>query len=263
MGKLLPFIFNWLSITCSGDPGYATDCRAVARTTKTGHAPNRFTVVDFGECVVYHGFVPASRFAYNRGEQSVALLTAASPVPTSINYGTFMSTVTPQTRSHESILSELHALQERSPLFRRPGFLIRRMHQIHGFLFAEETGDFDITPVQYSLLTALVAFGELDQNTLAVQVGLERSSVAEVIPRLQARGLVDRTQASHDKRLRLVKLTLKGRRLVAKMSAAVQRAHDRTIDHLSPEERDLFMLMMIKLVEAKNTESLVPFKLPD
>jgi len=175
----------------------------------------------------------------------------------------FMSTVTPEKPSHESVRSELRALQARSPLFSRPGFLIRRMHQIHGFLFAEETGDYDITPVQYSLLTTLDAFGELDQNTLAIQVGLERSSVAEVIPRLHARGLVDRTQASHDKRLRLVKLTLKGKRLVAKMSAAVQRAHDRTIDHLLPEEQDLFMLLMIKLVEANNAESLVPFKLPE
>jgi len=175
----------------------------------------------------------------------------------------FMSTVTPEKPSHESVRSELRALQARSPLFSRPGFLIRRMHQIHGFLFAEETGDYDITPVQYSLLTTLDAFGKLDQNTLAIQVGLERSSVAEVIPRLHARGLVDRTQGSHDKRLRLVKLTLKGKRLVAKMSAAVQRAHDRTIDHLSPEEQDLFMLLMIKLVEANNAESLVPFKLPE
>jgi DNA-binding MarR family transcriptional regulator len=175
----------------------------------------------------------------------------------------FMSTVAPEKPSHESVRSELRALQARSPLFSRPGFLIRRMHQIHGFLFAEETGDYDITPVQYSLLTTLDAFGELDQNSLAIQVGLERSSVAEVIPRLHARGLVDRTQGSHDKRLRLVKLTLKGKRLVAKMSAAVQRAHDRTIDHLSPEEQDLFMLLMIKLVEANNAESLVPFKLPE
>jgi DNA-binding MarR family transcriptional regulator len=175
----------------------------------------------------------------------------------------FMSTVTPEKPSHESVRSELRGLQARSPLFSRPGFLIRRMHQIHGFLFAEETGDYDITPVQYSLLTTLDAFGELDQNTLAIQVGLERSSVAEVIPRLHARGLVDRTQGSHDKRLRLVKLTLKGKRLVAKMSAAVQRAHDRTIDHLSPEEQDLFMLLMIKLVEANNAESLVPFKWPE
>ncbi|MEA3103877.1 MarR family winged helix-turn-helix transcriptional regulator [Caballeronia mineralivorans] len=159
--------------------------------------------------------------------------------------------------------AELKRWQARSPLFGRPGFLIRRMHQIHGCLFAEETSEFNITPVQYSLLTTLETLGEIDQNTLAIEVGLERSSVAEVIPRLHARGLVNRRPAEHDKRLRLVKLSLHGKRLVARMAPAVQRAHDRTIEHLSVAERDLFMLMMVRLVEANNEQNVVPFRLPD
>jgi DNA-binding MarR family transcriptional regulator len=174
-----------------------------------------------------------------------------------------MSTTTHEKLNLDSVRAELEVLQARSPLYKRPGFLIRRMHQIHGFLFAEETGAFNITPVQYSLLTTLDALGEIDQNTLAIEVGLERSSVAEVIPRLHARGLVNRTQATHDKRLRLVKLTPQGKRLISKMAPAVQRAHDRTIDHLSPAERDFFMLQMIRLVEANNEESAVPFRLPE
>jgi DNA-binding MarR family transcriptional regulator len=161
------------------------------------------------------------------------------------------------------VRAELAERQARSPLFSRPGFLIRRMHQIHTFLFAQETGEFNITPVQYSLLTTLESLGEMDQNTLAIEVGLERSSVAEVIPRLNERGLVRRTQAEHDKRLRLVKLTPAGKRLIRKMASAVQRAHDRTIEHLSPIERDVFMLQMIRLVEANNSEGPVPFRLPD
>lgn len=163
----------------------------------------------------------------------------------------------------QSVRAELAERQARSPLFSRPGFLIRRMHQIHTFLFAQETSEFNITPVQYSLLTTLETLGEIDQNSLAIEVGLERSSVAEVIPRLNARGLLSRTQAEHDKRLRLVKLTPAGKRLVRKMAKAVQRAHDRTIEHLSPVERDVFMLQMIRLVEANNADSLVPFRLPD
>jgi MarR family transcriptional regulator, lower aerobic nicotinate degradation pathway regulator len=174
-----------------------------------------------------------------------------------------MSTTMHEELNLDSVRAELEVLQRRSPLFKRPGFLIRRMHQIHGFLFAEETSEFNITPVQYSLLTTLEVLGEVDQNTLAIEVGLERSSVAEVIPRLHARGLVNRTQAAHDRRLRLVKLTTQGKRLVTKMAPAVQRAHDRTLDHLSPAERDFFMLQMIRLVEANNAESVVPFRLPE
>ncbi|GGD97010.1 hypothetical protein [Caballeronia grimmiae] len=43
----------------------------------------------------------------------------------------------------------------------------------------------------------------------------------------------------------------------------MQRAHERTIEHLSPAERDFFMLQTIQLVEANNADNLVPFRLPD
>jgi DNA-binding MarR family transcriptional regulator len=174
-----------------------------------------------------------------------------------------MSTLIIPEMDLETTRAELERLQARSPLFGRPGFLIRRLHQIHGSLFAEETSEFNITPVQYSLLTTLEALGEIDQNTLAIEIGLERSSVAEVIPRLHARGLVNRKQAAHDKRLRLVRLSAQGKRLVAKMAPAVQRAHDRTIEHLSSVERDFFMLQMIRLVEANNERTVVPLRLPE
>ncbi|RYD77564.1 MAG: MarR family transcriptional regulator, partial [Verrucomicrobiaceae bacterium] len=38
-----------------------------------------------------------------------------------------------------------------------------------------------ITPVQYSLLTALNRRGELDQISIAREIGLERTTVAEVL----------------------------------------------------------------------------------
>jgi DNA-binding MarR family transcriptional regulator len=89
----------------------------------------------------------------------------------------------------DNIRARLKAAAAKSPLFGRPGFLIRRLHQLHCALFLEETRDFGVTPVQYSLMTTLAARGEMDQNSLALEIGLERTSVAEVLPRMQERGL--------------------------------------------------------------------------
>jgi MarR family transcriptional regulator, lower aerobic nicotinate degradation pathway regulator len=161
-----------------------------------------------------------------------------------------------------SIRSRLLAARQRSPLLGRPGFLIRRLHQLHCSLFLEETRDFGITPVQYSLMTTLAARGELDQNSLALEIGLERTSVAEVVPRLQRRGLLERRRSGEDRRVRLVRLTRKGGALLHKMAAAVQRAHDRTLDRLAGSKRDLFLLQLIELVEANNEIGSVPFRLP-
>jgi DNA-binding MarR family transcriptional regulator len=161
-----------------------------------------------------------------------------------------------------SVRAQLRAARQRSPLLGRPGFLIRRLHQLHCSLFLEETRGFDITPVQYSLMTALAARGELEQNSLALEIGLERTSVAEVVPRLQGRGLVQRRRSSDDGRVKLVRLTRQGSALLRKMALPVKRAHDRTLDQLGTSERDLFLLQLIKLVEANNAIGSVPFRLP-
>jgi len=157
---------------------------------------------------------------------------------------------------------QLKSAEARSPLLVRPGFLIRRLHQLHGSLFLEETRDFSITPVQYSLMTALAERGELDQNSLALEIGLERTSVAEVVPRLQERGLLERRPSRSDGRVKLVRLTRKGRNLLRRMAPAAQRAHERTIDRLPAAERDTFLLHLITLVEANNDVGSVPFRLP-
>ncbi|MDB5990327.1 MAG: marR [Herbaspirillum sp.] len=171
------------------------------------------------------------------------------------------ATMTTQ-KAKSSVKAQLLAAKQKSPLLARPGFLIRRLHQLHCSLFLEETRDFNITPVQYSLMTALAERGELDQNSLALEIGLERTSVAEVVPRLQDRGLLDRRQSTEDGRVKLVKLTRKGKSLMTKMASAVQRAHDRTIEHLPAAEREPFLLQLIKLVEASNDIGSVPFRLP-
>jgi DNA-binding MarR family transcriptional regulator len=119
--------------------------------------------------------------------------------------------------NRRAVRAQLQTFHSRSALFARPGFLIRRLHQIHTWLFTEETQQFNITPVQFSLLTALAEHGEMDQNTVALEIGLERTSVAEVLPRLEARGLVERRQSEQDKRVRLVKISRKGRALLKRM----------------------------------------------
>lgn len=139
-------------------------------------------------------------------------------------------------------------------LWSRPGFLIRRLHQIHSALFAEEVPDATITPVQYSLLSTLAEFGELDQNSLSHRIGLERTSVAEVLPRLEERQLIERKRSEADGRIRIVALTAEGQALLDSLAAAVARAHARTIEALPAAERKELMRMMALLVTADSSE---------
>lgn len=143
----------------------------------------------------------------------------------------------------------------------RPGFLVRRLHQIHLALFAEECLPFGVTPVQYSIMSVLRHQPDLDQASLAHEVGVDRATLANVVARLEGRDLVKRTQGLHDRRLKHVRLSPAGHRLVVRMSDAAQRAHDRTVEPLSPRQRANFLAALRKLVEAGNGYGRAPLRL--
>ncbi|MGE0874146.1 MAG: MarR family winged helix-turn-helix transcriptional regulator [Burkholderiales bacterium] len=142
------------------------------------------------------------------------------------------------------------ASEPRLPLWSRAGYLVRRVHQISHALWAEELGHASVTPVQYGVLTALSVRGERDQITLAEDVGIDRTNVAEVLSRLEARKLVRRKPNPADRRARLASLTPKGRELVAGLFPSMQRAQDRLLAALSQKERDQFMATLVRLIEA-------------
>lgn len=136
------------------------------------------------------------------------------------------------------------------PLSERPGFLIRRLHQIHGALFAQACSGFDVTPVQYSLLSALAARGQADQTTLAADVALDRTTATGALKRLQARGLVERATSRDDRRAQACRLTLDGANTLSRMEEAARRAHHDTVAALSPEEQCALLQMLGQLVSA-------------
>jgi len=140
----------------------------------------------------------------------------------------------------------------RLPLGDRPGFLIRRLHHIHGALFLEECARFGITPVQYSVMTALEREGSLDQMSLAAEVGIDRANATDVVRRLEGRGILRRAAGVADSRTKICSLTPAGRRLTAHMRPAVERAHRRTIAALAPRARTVFLASLVHLVEANN-----------
>lgn len=146
----------------------------------------------------------------------------------------------------------LRVLAERLPLWKRPGYLVRRLHQVHYALFFEECAGFGITPVQYGLLTILSTQPDTDQITLANALGIDRTNVADVLARLEQRGLVARTRSRSDRRMVLARLTPEGERLVESMHPAMARAQERLLETLDPEERERFLETLMRLVDANN-----------
>ena len=106
--------------------------------------------------------------------------------------------------------------------------------------------------MQYGLLTALAIRGDLDQVSLAEELGLDRTTTAEVLRRLEARRLVSRNPNPDDRRAKLARITPQGRKLMGAMFRSMQRAQDRLCAPLSQKERDVFMQTLVRLIEANN-----------
>ncbi len=134
------------------------------------------------------------------------------------------------------------------PLPQRPGFLIRRLHQIHVALFQEACGAFEITPLQYSLLSALAERGTADQTSLAADIALDRTTTTGALKRLESRKLVERPVSDDDRRARICRLTPAGTALLGKLESAARDAHKATLGHLSKTEQAAFIAMMQRIV---------------
>jgi DNA-binding MarR family transcriptional regulator len=146
-------------------------------------------------------------------------------------------------------------------IYSRPGHLIRRLQQIAVAIFMTETAEFGITPVQYSALLAVRNHKGIDQTTLAEIIAFDRSTIGEVVRRLESKGLVRRAVSAKDRRTRLLYITPAGRRLLSRVRKVVDAAQMKIVAPLNRGERAQFMDMMRKLVELNNDHSRVPLRL--
>ncbi|MCJ2135788.1 MarR family transcriptional regulator [Methylobacterium sp. J-026] len=145
--------------------------------------------------------------------------------------------------------ADASAAAQRWPLVERPGFLARRLHQIHVSLFAERCAAFRITPLQYSLLSILQDLEEADQTTLASAVALDRTTTTGALKRLAARGLVSRASSPLDRRAQVCRLTAEGAALHRAMEPAARAAHALTVQALTPAEQDVLSGLLRRVIE--------------
>ena len=140
------------------------------------------------------------------------------------------------------------------PLDQRPGFLIRRLHQIHVALFQKRCAAFEITPLQYCLLSALAKRGTADQTTLADDVALDRTTTTGALKRLQSRNFIERSIHHRDRRAQICRLTRAGTALLRQMETAARAAHRETVADLSKADQKRFIAMMQRIVAASSDQ---------
>ncbi|MFT4307540.1 MAG: MarR family winged helix-turn-helix transcriptional regulator [Microbacterium sp.] len=93
---------------------------------------------------------------------------------------------------------------------RHTGYLIRRAQQLHVAAWTRIVST-DISSVQYSILASLDRVGQASQRELCDEIDLDRSTIADLVSRMERRGLIERWRDPQDARRNTVALTPFGR----------------------------------------------------
>jgi DNA-binding MarR family transcriptional regulator len=129
-----------------------------------------------------------------------------------------------------------------------PGHLIRRAHQLAVAIFMDETADFEITPVQFAILNALIDKPGEDQVTLAGRVAFDAATSGSVIGRLELRGWIRREVDPLDKRRKLLWVTPAGAEAADHMKRIVTRVQARILAPLDGREQAQLVSLLAKMV---------------
>lgn len=129
-------------------------------------------------------------------------------------------------------------------LYRRPGFLLKRCHQVSAAIFIEQCRDLAITPSQYGALCVLRAYPGIDQLAVGRLIGLDRSTAGLVIKLLTKRGLLERSVNKHDRRSMHLKISAEGRRTLAQVERLAETAQKRALAPLPPAKRTQLLALL-------------------
>ena len=148
-------------------------------------------------------------------------------------------------------------------VYTAPGYLFRRMQQIAVALFVEECRAFALTPVQYAALVAIHTHPGIDATRLSAVIAFDRSTLGNVIERLEAKKLVERKPSPQDKRVKLLYLTRAGATVLGGIVPSVNRAQARMLQPLKAADRRALMALLSRLVDLNNEASRVPLRAED
>ncbi|MFT4089777.1 MAG: MarR family transcriptional regulator [Asticcacaulis sp.] len=146
-------------------------------------------------------------------------------------------------------------LQGSELLDNSPSHLLHKVLQIALDIYNEETGDSGLTQRQYALLLAADTPEGLTQTDLVRITGIDRSTLADMVTRLTAKGLLARERSSTDARANLVTLSDEGRQALDAIKPKVTAADARILGLLSPPKRESFLKLLHRLTTPRDAGS--------
>lgn len=133
-----------------------------------------------------------------------------------------------------------------------PTHMMRRCLQRANDRFSRELGVSGLTKQQFTVLSAVEEHEGVSQTELVIVTGIDRSTLAEMIRRMIARGLLIRQRTEADARANAVRLGPGGRKALRGAKAASDRVERAILAGLPAAERARFsrdLAMIVSHIE--------------
>ena len=128
--------------------------------------------------------------------------------------------------------------------------LLHRALQLALDYHAEAAGDATLTQRQFTVLSAAANADGLTQNDLVRATGIDRSTLADLVARMLAKGLLQRERSATDARANTVRLSEAGRAALGSGAGAASDADGRLLALLTPKKRETFLKALTTLAAA-------------
>lgn len=125
--------------------------------------------------------------------------------------------------------------------------LLRHLFQQHTSRWQHELPE--LTKPQYAVMRSIAESPGIEQVALTSVAVSTKATLAEMLSRMESKGLVRREQDPDDKRRRFVFLTEEGEALLAASRPVGNRVDNEFLQRLTPEEQDQFTHLVRKMME--------------
>lgn len=161
-----------------------------------------------------------------------------------------MNSLTVTARRSESSVARAAARAEEFKLSASPSHLLRRADQFAAEIFMRAGLTDGVTLRQTVLLAAIAELEGASQSDLVRATGIDRSTLAEMMLRMEKRGLIARSAAADDLRAKSVKLSRSGRDRLEAALPAMRSVDAALLASLSKAKRTGFTVALQALAEA-------------
>lgn len=128
------------------------------------------------------------------------------------------------------------------------GFWLRFVSNHVSGRFRREVEASGVSVSEWVALRRLYGAGEVAPSVLMEALGMTKGAVSKIIARLAAKGLVERTGVSGDRRAHRVRLSRRGRQLVPRLARIADENDQLFFGHLTDDERAALSKLMMDIV---------------